>query len=113
MNYKVSFQQLDDESKVVISGQPEVALKQVHKEMSDHKESVHSAEIKSRPNHKIYLQILDKMGPEQRLAKVFELSSISRNLFKEGLKMSFPEKSEDEINCLYLKRIAKCYNRNY
>lgn len=113
MNSKLSFQQLAEETKVFQSGQQEVELKQVNKEMSGRNESLHATEIKSRPNHKIYLQILDKMGPEQRLEKVFELSSISRNLFKEGLRMRFPEKNEDEINFLYLKRIAKCYNRNY
>ncbi len=68
---------------------------------------------KPRPNHQIYLQTLAKMTPEQRLLKAFELSALSKQLFLEGLKKRFPEKTEQEIKKIYLERIAKCYNRNY
>lgn len=70
-------------------------------------------EIKPRPNHKIYLETLKRMTPEQKVAKMFELSAIAKELFLHGLRKRFPEKTEAEIKELYLQRIAKCYNRNY
>ena len=70
-------------------------------------------EIKPRPNHHLYLQTLQKMTPEQRLAKAFELSEMTKELFLQGLKNRFPKKNETEIREIYLERIAKCYNRNY
>lgn len=68
---------------------------------------------KATPNHKQYLLTLAKMGPGQRLAKAFELSAMTKELFITGLKKRFPEKNDVEIKELYLQRIAKCYNRNY
>lgn len=68
---------------------------------------------KPRPNHQQYLAILRSMTPEQRLLKAFELSEFSRQLFKEGLRNRFPEKTEAELHSLFLNRIAKCHNRNY
>lgn len=70
-------------------------------------------ELKPRPNHKIYLETLKRMTPEQKVAKMFELSAIAKELFFHGLRKRFPEKTEAEIKDLYLQRIAKCYNRNY
>ena len=113
MNYNIPFQEQVEDEKVVLSGQGSGSLEQVRKQENEIKESKGAIKIKSRPNHKIYLQVLDKMGPEQRLAKAFELSAISRSLFLEGLRRSFPEKNEDEIKRIYLNRIAKCSNRNY
>ncbi len=68
---------------------------------------------KPTPNHKQYLSTLIKMGPEQRLLRVFELSAMTRELFMTGLRRRFPDKTEIEIKELYLQRLAKCYNRNY
>lgn len=68
---------------------------------------------KPRPNHRLYLQTLRAMTPEARLLKAFELSEFSRQLFKEGLRNSFPTKTEAELHALYLQRLEKCHNRNY
>jgi hypothetical protein len=70
-------------------------------------------EIKPHPNHSLYLQTLRHMTPEQHLAKAFELSVMTKELFLLGLQKRFSSKSETEIMKLYLERIAKCYNRNY
>ncbi len=70
-------------------------------------------DIKQDPNHHLYIQVLQKMTSEQRLAKAFELSNRSKELFLQGLRKTFPEKSEQEIKKIYLERIALCYNRNY
>ncbi len=70
-------------------------------------------DIKPRPNHKLYIQILRRMTPEQRLAKAFELSEFSKQLFVQGLRQRYPHLPEPEFRHLLLQRLAKCYNRNY
>lgn len=68
---------------------------------------------KPRSNHRLYIETLRKMTPSEHLHKAFELSEFTRLLFKEGLRQRFSDKSEEEIHVLFLKRIQKCYNRNY
>jgi hypothetical protein len=70
-------------------------------------------EIKPHPNHSLYLHTLRQMTPEQRLAKAFELSTLTKQLFLQGLQKRFSDRGETEIRKIYLERIAKCYNRNY
>ncbi len=70
-------------------------------------------DIKPRPNHKIYLQILRRMTPEQRLAKAFELSEFSKQLFIHGLRKVHPDLSQEEFRKLLLRRLEKCHNSNY
>ncbi len=53
------------------------------------------------------------MTPEQKIAKVLELTELSRKLMKVGLKIQFPNKSESEVHLLYLDRLKKCHNSNY
>ena len=68
---------------------------------------------KPRPNHRLYLEALRRMTPAQRLAKAFELSDFSKQLFVHGLRTRFPDLSPDEFRRLLLSRLAKCHNRNY
>lgn len=70
-------------------------------------------QIKPRPNQGIYISVLRRMSPEQRLQKVFELSDFTKDLFLHGLRRRYPHLSEDEIRSMYLERVAKCHNRNY
>lgn len=53
------------------------------------------------------------MSPEQRLAKAFELTEMTRELFRSGLRQRFPEKSEGDLRELYVRRLEKCHNRDY
>ncbi len=69
--------------------------------------------IKKRPNHKIYIQVLRQMSPEKRLQKAFELSEFAKQLFVHGLRKRFPDLSDEEFNKLLLERLDKCHNRNY
>ena len=69
--------------------------------------------IKPRPNHKRYIEVLRSMTPEQRLLKAFELSELGKQLFKSGLRKRHPELSEEEFHNLYLQRLRKCHNRNW
>ena len=68
---------------------------------------------KPRPNHRIYIQILRSMTPEQRLLKAFELSEFSKSLFVQGLRQRFPDVTEDEFRRILFDRLEKCHNRNY
>ena len=67
---------------------------------------------KPRPNHRIYLEVLRSMTPEQRLNKAFELSEFSKKLFKQGLRKLHPDMPEEEFHQLYLRRLELCHNRN-
>ena len=67
---------------------------------------------KPRPNHKLYLKTLARMTPEQRLCKAFELSEMTKALFRHGLRKRFPHLSDEQRKRIYLERLAKCHNRN-
>ena len=66
---------------------------------------------KARPNHQLYLQVLRRLTPEQRLAKAFELSAFAKALFIHGLRQRHPELGEAEFHAMLLARLAKCHNR--
>ena len=69
--------------------------------------------IKNRPNHKIYIQVLRQMSSGARLLKAFELSEFSMQLFIHGLHKRFPNLSDEEFKKILLERLNKCHNRNY
>ena len=68
---------------------------------------------KKRPNHHRYIEALRRMTPEARLAKAFELSELGKRLFVDGLRRRFPDLPEPEFKALVLRRLERCYNRNY
>ena len=72
-----------------------------------------SNDPKERPNDAAYLNVLRRMTPQQRLAKAFELSELTRKMFRQGLSERFPDLSPDDFHKLYLERLARCHNRNY
>ncbi len=53
------------------------------------------------------------MSDEKKLEITLQLSHFTKQLFIEGLRERFPEKSENDIKKLYLERLQLCYNRNY
>jgi hypothetical protein len=65
---------------------------------------------KPRPNHQRYLEALRRLTPEQRLLKAFELTELSRELFRAGLKRRFPLADEAELKRIYLERLSACHN---
>ena len=70
-------------------------------------------EPKAQPNRALYLEVLRRMTPAQRLAKAMELSDLGKRLFLHGLRRRFPQADERELHAMYLTRIARCHNRNY
>jgi hypothetical protein len=71
------------------------------------------ADIKPRPNRALYIEVLRRMTPGQRLAKAMELSELSRSLTRAGLRERHPQASEDELHALYLERLDRCRSRTY
>ncbi len=69
--------------------------------------------IKKNPNHRMYLQVLRQMSPEQKLLKTFELTEFTRELFLHGLRNRFPTSSAEDLKRIFLERLDKCHNRNY
>ena len=61
---------------------------------------------KPRPNHQLYLEALRRLTPEQRLLKAFELTELSRELFRAGLKRRFPLADEADLQRMYLERLS-------
>ena len=70
-------------------------------------------DIKERPNHELYIRILREMPAERKLLKTFELSTFTKDLFKQGLRKRFPDLSDEEFQILLRERLSKCHNRNY
>jgi len=69
--------------------------------------------FQQQDERKIYLQILKRMSPEEKLFKAFELSELAKQLFIHGLHKRFPHLTEEEVKKIYLERIEKCHNRVY
>lgn len=68
---------------------------------------------KARPNHQLYLRSLQQLGTAGRAAKAFELSDMAKRVFRDGLRRRFADLDESEFQALFLKRLARCHNRNY
>jgi hypothetical protein len=70
-------------------------------------------DIKPRPNHARYIDILRAMPAEKKVEKVFELNDMARELCLQGLRQRHPGITEQELTSLYLKTIEQYHNRNY
>ena len=70
-------------------------------------------DIKEKQNHERFLKVVRAMTEEQRLLKSFELSDLTRTLFKQGLRERFPDLSEADFKKLYFERLELCHNRNW
>jgi hypothetical protein len=69
--------------------------------------------MKPRPNHAVYVEILRRLTPEQRLRKAFELREAGRELFRQGLRSRHPDLSENELAELERKHSERWHNRIY
>jgi hypothetical protein len=66
---------------------------------------------KPRPNHAMYLEILRRMTPEQRLLKAFELTEMSHELLRAGIRQRYPDAGPEEQQRIYLAQLERCRNR--
>lgn len=76
-------------------------------------EMTHNRMMKREPNRQIYIDVLRKMTPENRLNKSFELNELAKNLLRHGLRSRFPEATDAELGVRLRRRIDKCHNQNY
>ena len=67
---------------------------------------------KPRPNQRLYLEVLRRMTPEQRLLKACELSDYTKELFTIGLRQRFPNLSEGEFRTMLVAKLERCRNSN-
>ncbi len=71
-------------------------------------------DLKPRPNHDVYIQVLRRMSAEQHLLKAFELSALTRELFMAGMRRRFPELNALELKKLVREeRLEQCHNQVY
>ncbi|MGB4442508.1 MAG: hypothetical protein WBJ62_09850 [Coriobacteriia bacterium] len=67
-----------------------------------------SIELKTQPNRARYVDVLKAMTSEQRLAKAIELSEMTHEALRVGLRRRFPEADEAELKALYTERLEQC-----
>jgi hypothetical protein len=67
----------------------------------------------ARPNRQLYLETLRRMTPEQRLLKAFELSELSHELLRAGIRQRYPVAGPDEAQRIYLEQLSRCRNRAF
>lgn len=69
--------------------------------------------MKTRQNHRIYVEVLRRMTPEQRLQKAFELGELARELFRQGLRRRHPDLANEDLMALERKLADRWHNRTY
>ena len=70
-------------------------------------------DAKKQPNHALYMQILRRMTPEEKILKVFDLNSTGRELLAAGIRHSHPDLTETEVQAAVRRRLDSCHNQNY
>ena len=68
---------------------------------------------KPRPNHDAYLDALRGMTAEQRLLKAFELTEMSHELLRAGIRQRYPDAGPDEVQRIYLEQLSRCQYRAF
>lgn len=69
--------------------------------------------LKAEPNRAQYIEVLRRMTPQQRLDKAFELTAMTRESLKRGLRVRFPQDTDEEIEQKFRRRIEQCRNQNW
>ena len=62
---------------------------------------------KTQPNRAVYVDVLRRMTPEQRLAKAFELTSMVRELARVGIAHRNPGLAPVEVDRLTREYILR------
>lgn len=66
---------------------------------------------KAQPNRRIYIETLRRMTSDQRLAKAFELSDMTRDALRAGLAQRHPEATPEELTAMVIERLERCRRR--
>jgi hypothetical protein len=70
-------------------------------------------DVKPRPNEDKYREIIKRMTPEQKIAKIEELNNLGKELFIAGYFDRNPGSSHEEAIRAYRQYKMKCPNNNY
>jgi hypothetical protein len=66
---------------------------------------------KTDANRKLYIEVLQRMTPEQRLRKALELTQTTRELAKAGVRSRNPELGQAEIDRLAVEQIIRWHSK--
>lgn len=70
-------------------------------------------QLKPQPNRRVYIDALRRMGPEARLAKAFELSEMTHEALRAGLRQRHPHATPEELEELFRQRLDRCRSRTF
>jgi hypothetical protein len=70
-----------------------------------------SGNLKAQPNRRIYVEVLRRMAPEERLSKAFELSDMTREALRAGLAQRYPDATPQELTAMVIERLDRCRRR--
>jgi hypothetical protein len=70
-----------------------------------------SGNLKAQPNRRIYVGVLRRMTPEERLSKAFELSDMTREALRAGLAQRYPDATPQELTAMVIERLDRCRRR--
>jgi hypothetical protein len=70
-----------------------------------------SGNLKAQPNRRIYVEVLRRMTPEERLSKAFELSDMTREALRAGLAQRYPDATPQELTAMVIERLDRCRRR--
>ena len=68
---------------------------------------------KKQPNHALYLQILRRMTPEQKIEKASQMAILGRELMAAGIRRTQPDIPETELSAIVRRKLDACHNQNY
>ena len=69
-------------------------------------------QLKQQPNRRIYIETLRRIGPAARLAKAFELTEMTREALRSGLRHRHPDLTPEQLDALYRERLERCRRRS-
>jgi hypothetical protein len=68
-------------------------------------------DLKQQPNRQLYIKMLRRITPAQRLVKAMELSDLGKRLYLHGLRKRFPGDAEPQLRACSVREMARCHNR--
>jgi len=69
-------------------------------------------QLKPQPNRQVYLEALRRLGPEGRLLKAFELTEMTHEALRAGLRHRHPDATLDELDTPFRERLERCRSRS-
>ena len=66
---------------------------------------------KTDQNRRLYIEILRRMTPEQRLRKALDLTRFVREIARAGIRSRNPELTSGEIDRLAVEQLLRCHSK--